>query len=129
MLTVCEGLEEARVLIVDDEPDIRQVMRDVLQSRGAMTECVACAEEALARVQNGSYDLIWLDLRLPGMDGITVLRHILGIDPFARVVLMSAYGTFDSFVDVMALGAASMVKKPFTTEQILSVSQHAMNRR
>lgn len=129
MLTVCEGLEEARVLIVDDEPDIRQVMQDVLQSRGAVTECAACGEEALARFRDGSYDLVWLDLRLPDTDGITLLRQMLDIDPFARIVLMSAYGTFDAFVDSMALGAASMVKKPFTTEQLLSVSQHAMNRR
>jgi DNA-binding NtrC family response regulator len=129
MLTTCEALEEARVLVVDDEPDIRQVVADVLEGQGAVAIGAGSGEEALERYESRVFDLVWLDLKMPGMDGLTLLRRIQAIDPFARVVLMTAYGNCDVYINAMASGATAMVNKPFNARQIVSISENALKER
>ena len=128
MLAVCETLDEARVLVVDDEPDICRVVSDVLESRGAVAVGAADGNEALGRYESCVFDLVWLDVRLPGMDGLRVLKRIQALDPFARVVMMTAFGDCDTYIDAMSSGAVAMVKKPFTARQIIAVSEHALKR-
>lgn len=122
-------LEETRVLIVDDDSDIRSVVSDLLAAQGAVTVGVPNAEEALVRFEQDGYDLVCVDLRLPGMDGIALMRRLRAIDPFARVLLMTAFGGEDVYVEAMCCGAAAMMKKPFTVDQLLSVAVRALEPR
>lgn len=126
MPTVCEGLRNARVLVVDDEPDVRQILKDILEGGGARAACVGSGEEAVDQFKTGNYDLVWLDVRLPGMDGLTALQRLLDIDPLARVVLMTAYGDANVFGDAAFLSAASIVKKPFSQRQVLAISESTL---
>ena len=99
---------------------------DVLESRGAVAVGAADGAEALERYQSYAFDLVWLDLRMSGLDGMRVLKRIHTINPLAHVVIMTAYGDCDTYIDAISSGAVAMVKKPFTAQQIISVSEHAL---
>jgi CheY-like chemotaxis protein len=107
----------ARILIVDDEPPIRETMRMALDAAGYRTGTAVDGPEALERFGGGSdWDLVLLDQRMPGMEGLEVLRRIRDRDPAARVVMVTAYGTIELAVEAIKGGAVDFLRKPFTPE-------------
>lgn len=96
----------SRILIVDDEPDMRLAVRNVLKLRGYEISEAGDGPSALAMVRESRPDLVLLDIRLPGMDGIEVLDGLKRMDDTLPVVMITGYGHIQSAVDVMKLGAS-----------------------
>src|SRR5882672_406220 len=106
-----------RILIIDDEENIRRVTRLTLQAAGYEVGEAGDGERGLAAFGNGSsWDAVLLDQRMPGMDGLETLRQIKGRQPDARVIMSTAYASIELAVDAMKLGATDFVRKPMTPE-------------
>lgn len=112
----------ARILIVDDEEHIRETMQMALEAAAYEVETAADGTEALEKFGNGSqWDLVLLDQRMPGMEGLEVLRQMRERDPAARVAMVTAYGTIDLAVEAMKSGAVDFLRKPFTPDVLRGV--------
>lgn len=109
-----------RVLVVDDEPDIRKVLTAQLKRANCPADTAASAEEALAMLESKAYDLILLDVELPGMTGFQALQAFAGRTK-APVVLMSGHADEEFAKDALLLGAKAMLRKPFDSEQLESL--------
>jgi two-component system response regulator AtoC len=116
------------ILVVDDDPGIRESFRLVLEDQYELLEA-ADGPQALERVQAAPVDLVLLDVRLPGMDGIEVLERIKAIDDHVEVVLVTAVQTVRAAVAAMKLGAFDYVTKPFDEDEILPLIRRALERR
>lgn len=113
--------DAARVLIVDDEPNIRLTLRTMLESAGIVVEEAADGASALAAFLRAPFDAVVLDLRMPGMDGLEVLRRLRAHHPSVPVVVVTAHGTVDAAVEAMKDGAYDFLQKPFDPVQIRDV--------
>lgn len=107
-----------KILIVDDEKNIRMTVSQALADLKVKTDTAVNGEEALAKLKDLDFGLVLLDLRMPGMDGMDVLARLRKDRPDIRVVIITAYGTVDSAVDAMKLGAVDFIQKPFTPKEI-----------
>ena len=110
----------SRILIIDDEPDMRLAVRNVLKLRGYEVYEAGDGPSALEMARADRPDLVLLDLRLPGMDGIEVLAGLKKIDKTVPVVMITGYGHIQSAVDVMKLGASEYLQKPFENAQLVA---------
>ncbi len=108
------------ILIVDDEMEIREILRRVLEPTYEIHEA-ASGKEALRRVQNEEFDVVTLDLSMPEISGIEVLKEIKRIKPGVEVVIVSGYGTLSKAKEAINYGAAGFISKPFNVADILSV--------
>jgi CheY-like chemotaxis protein len=110
-------MKHARILIIDDEENIRETMRFALEAVGYETETAGDGAAGLAKFGPGeAWDLVLLDQRMPGMDGLEVLRQMRERDPTARIMIVTAYGTIELAVDAMKSGAVDFLRKPFTPD-------------
>ena len=107
-----------KVLVVDDDPIIRSSLNRIIAKEGYAPILCGSGEEALDKVQNVAPDIVFLDLRLPGMDGLSTLRKIKEIDEDIIVILFSAYGTFETVVEAVKYGAFDYIQKPYKNEEI-----------
>jgi len=108
-----------RILIIDDEEHIRRMMRLTLEAAGYVVGEAGNGLEGVKLYGDGSnWDLIVLDQRMPGIDGLETLRRLKEVDPAARVVMATAYASIELAVDAMKLGAADFVRKPMTPERL-----------
>jgi DNA-binding response OmpR family regulator len=117
----------ARILVVDDENNIRMMVRLALQHVGYTVDTAADGPDGLEKFGNGSgYDLVLLDQRMPGMEGLEVLREMRRRDPQAHVVMATAFGTIDLAVEAMKSGATDFLRKPFTAEVLRGAVQSTL---
>jgi DNA-binding response OmpR family regulator len=119
---------EKSILIVDDEKNIRLTLSQALKALKVETDTAANGEEALAKLKEKEFCLILLDLKMPGMDGMEVLRRVREIRPDIRVIILTAYGTIESAVEAMRLGATDFIQKPFSAEEIRELVSRVMDR-
>ena len=107
------------ILVIDDEPNLRHMLTAVLEKVGYTVSSAADGVEALSLTETKPFDAILCDLRMPRMDGLAFLKHAAtkGLD--AAIIMMSAYGTIDTAVEAMKLGAADYISKPFKPDEIL----------
>jgi NtrC-family two-component system response regulator AlgB len=108
----------ANILIVDDDSGIRTHLATYVRDLGHDTRVAADAMEALAAMDRGSYDVVLSDVRMAGMDGLTLLRELRVRHPAAGVVLMTAYATVPDAVEAIRNGAYDYLVKPFSLEQV-----------
>ena len=108
--------ERARILIVDDDETTRDTCRQVLASEDFILKEASTGEEALRIVCRELFDLVVLDLKMPGIDGIELLRRVEADSPGTAVIVITGYATVESAVEAMKLGAADFLPKPFTPE-------------
>ncbi len=106
------------ILVVDDELSIREAFSDWLKQDGFEVETAADGQEALARVKERHYDIMLVDVKMPRMDGITLLKHLKEEDPDIAVVMMTAHGAIQDAVEAMKLGANDYLLKPFELEEL-----------
>lgn len=117
----------ARVLVVDDENNIRLMVRLALQASGHAVQTASDGQEALNLFGDGTNcDAVLLDQRMPGMEGLDVLREMRRRDTTARIVMMTAFGTIDLAASAMQAGATGFLRKPFTTSILRGTVQGAL---
>lgn len=116
------------VLIVDDEKNIRLTLSQALETLELETETAVNGEEALAKLDAKPFGLILLDLKMPGMDGMEVLRRVREARPNIKVVIITAYGTIESAVEAMKLGAVDFIQKPFAPKEIRELVRKVVDR-
>ncbi|HEX9883414.1 MAG TPA: response regulator [Desulfobaccales bacterium] len=111
-------MSDRSVLIVDDEKNIRLTLSLALEKLNIPVDTAVNGEEALKKLAEKSYGLMLLDLRMPGIDGMEVLRRVPAIRPEAKVVIITAYGSIEAAVEAMKLGAVDFLQKPFDAEDV-----------
>jgi len=113
------------VLIVDDERTLARAVKAFLAEAGYEAEVADDGERALALVQTLRPDVVFTDVRLPGMSGIDLLRRIREFDPAIPVIIMTAYGTIEGAVEAVKLGAFDYMKKPVDLEELKLLADRA----
>lgn len=116
------------VLIVDDEPGMQSFLQRALASRCGLVDCAASVEQARPMLQRNLYDLIVLDIALPGVSGIDWLHELRDEGYAGDVVLITAYADLDTAIDALRAGAADFLLKPFSLAQILNAIQRCWER-
>jgi DNA-binding NtrC family response regulator len=111
-------VSELDILIVEDEPYQREMLRDFLLKEGHRITEAEDGEKALHLLSGGSFDLVLLDFRMPGMNGLEVLRELKGINPEIDAVIITAYGTVETAVSAMKAGARDYITKPVELDEL-----------
>ncbi|WP_324603687.1 response regulator [Paenibacillus curdlanolyticus] len=111
-------MEKNKVLIVDDQNGIRVLLMEVFSSEGYSTFQASNGKLALEIVRQEKPDLVLLDMKIPGMDGLEILRHIKTIDVDIKVIMMTAYGELDIIKEATDLGALMHFTKPFDIDEM-----------
>ncbi len=117
---------KARVLVVEDEEIVRDLLVKVLDDEGYVVESVDSGEKALKALDAELYDVVLLDLNLPGMYGMNVLAAAPSLQTDAAFIVMTAFGSVDTAVEAMKLGAFDYINKPFRPEELLLVVERAL---
>lgn len=110
-----------KILVVDDEKDACDTLTEILAEEGYETFSAMSGRAALNKVKKNKPDLVLLDIRMPEMDGVEVLKRIKKIDKDVVVVMITAYGTLDTAKEAMRLGAYDYITKPFDINLIKAV--------
>ena len=110
-----------RLLIIDDEENIRRTRAVALEAIGYESTCVEDRAAALKQLENGRFDIAFLDLKLNGESGLDLLPELLEIDPRLEVVVFTAYASIETAVEAMRRGAVDYLPKPFTPDQVRQV--------
>jgi nitrogen regulation protein NR(I) len=116
------------ILIVDDEKSIRYSLKRMMEGKYSVLTAQN-GEEALGQVKESSPDLIIMDIKMPGRNGIDVLREIKSIDPKSLVIIMTAYGTTETAIEAMKYGAFDYILKPFPIPQMKGLVEKALSLR
>ena len=116
----------AKILVVDDEHDMIWALTNVLLSENHTVVSVDSGEEALKKIEQTPLELVLLDFRLPGMDGIQVLEKIKLKKPELPVIMVTGYGGIEEAVQAIKLGATDYVSKPFDNDHLIEVINKAL---
>ena len=119
----------ARILIIDDEAAIRDALRMTLEYQGYQVMVASTGEEGAALVEREAPDLVFLDIKMPGMDGLEVLQRITHLTDVTPVVVMSGHGTISTAVEATRLGAFDFIEKPLESERVLVLVRNAVDSR
>ncbi len=118
--------ERPRVLVVDDEASIRELLTRTLALTEYDVEAVADGRAGLDRLRLGPYDLLIADLRMPVMDGLTLIREARRLQPNLKAIIITGYSTESSAIEAVNLGVVGYLVKPFRVPQILSAVGRAL---
>lgn len=111
-------MQDKKVLIVDDQYGIRVLLYEVFGKEGYQTFQAANGKQALDIVKKESPDLVVLDMKIPGMDGLEILKEVKKIDTNIKVIMMTAYGELDMIKEATELGAITHFTKPFDIDEL-----------
>jgi DNA-binding NtrC family response regulator len=117
-----------KLLIVDDEKSYREVLKRLFEAEGHVVDTAHDGRTALNKVKFGRCDLIISDVRMPDIDGVTLLKLVRDIDPDIGVVLMTAFGTMDTARSAFALGADDFILKPFNNEELKIIVKRTLEK-
>jgi len=118
-----------QILIVDDERDIRQLLREMLSLEGhEVTEAVNGAD-ALAKLRDASFDLVVTDVRMPSLSGMELLRRVREVSPSTEVIVATAYAELDTAIECMRAGAFDLLRKPFNLQELFTCVSRALEKR
>lgn len=118
-----------RLLIVDDEARFVETLAKRLTARGYFVEGAFSGEEAIETIRKRPFDVILLDVRMPGMDGLQTLRVLKEIQPLVQVLMLSGNASIDSAIEGMRLGALDYILKPAELEDILAKVEEAFEKK
>jgi DNA-binding NtrC family response regulator len=119
----------SKILVVDDKENMRKVLESAFVARGLDVDTACGGEEALRRLSSTGYDVVVTDLKMPRVDGMGVLRGAKRACPEAEVIVITAYGTIESAVEAMRLGAFDFVTKPFKLAEVETKIDRILRRR
>jgi two-component system response regulator (stage 0 sporulation protein F) len=121
-------VDRKKVLVVDDQVGIRVLLVEVFTTEGYETYQAANGKAALKIVRDKRPDLVLLDMKIPGMDGLEILKQIKGIDPSIKVIMMTAYGELAMIRQATDLGALMHFTKPFDIDEMRLAVNHELNK-
>ena len=123
-----QPMTSERVLVVDDEEHLRALLAKILTDAKLQVEVAADGEEGLAKFKASHFDLTLLDLKLPKLDGMSVLRQAMEHDPDGVVIIITAFSTIETAIKAIKLGAYDYLAKPFRPEELMVVVNQALER-
>jgi DNA-binding NtrC family response regulator len=110
-----------RILVVDDQSSVRELLRAVLETDGHEVDTASSGEEAVARLKEGFHDIVIMDIRMPGLDGVAALTRMKDLSPETGVIMMTAYASVETAVQAMKLGALDYITKPIDIDEVSAV--------
>lgn len=119
----------ARVLLVNDEERFRTTMGKLLRKRGFAVEKAGSGHEALVRIQQGDVDVVVLDVKMPGMDGIQALAKIKALDSLPEVIILTGHANVDAAVEIMRLGGYEYLLKPCPIGELVTKIEGALEKK
>ncbi len=122
-------MEKFRILIVDDEDDFREAIMKRLRARKVEVEGAASGPQALEMLDQQDFDVVVLDVKMPGMDGIETLRAIKQKKPLVEVIMLTGHASVESGIQGMQLGAFDYVMKPVALDDLMDKLRQAYERR
>ena len=121
-------MSTSRILLIDDEENFRHMLSVILKKRGYDVETAKNGIEGLKKVETGSYDTVLCDIRMPEMDGLEFLKEAQKAGCESTIIMMSAFGTLDTAIEAMKLGAYDYISKPFKPDEIILTLKKAEER-
>jgi len=118
----------SRILIIDDEQECCELLREYLESHGFEVEIAFDGEEGLEKVKLTRPDLVLCDISMPGSNGAEVLKKIKEGNPGIIVIMLTGFGTFESAIECLKLGAYDHIAKPVELERLLTLIKEALKR-
>jgi len=122
-------MKKRTILIVDDEMSVRQSLGEWFREDGFDVETAADGREALKKLESGPFDIIVIDLKMPGMDGITLQKRVREIDRSAAIVILTAYASVETAVEALKLGAYDYVTKPVDPDDLSNIVRNILRER
>jgi len=116
-------MKKLKVFVVDDDRDFAESLVDVLEDKGYEVETAFSGEDAVQRLIEQDFDLICIDFKMPGMNGIECLQEVRKTKPHIKVVMMTGYIVKDLQVQAREAGAIGILEKPFAIEQLIKILQ------
>lgn len=113
--------KKGSILVCDDEEIMRDVLETILSGAGYKVDLAKTGEEALELYEQKTFDVVLMDVSMPGMGGLTALQELVRMDSEAVVLMITAYATFDTAISAWEKGATGIIRKPFQNEQILAL--------
>ena len=120
---------KTRVLLVDDEEQFVQPLAERLKIRNYEAATCLSGEDALKKLKDYNFDVVILDVAMPGMNGVETLREIKRIKPLTEVIMLTGHATVDSAIEGMKLGALDFLMKPCKTEELVAKIDKAYDRK
>ena len=121
--------ENVKIMVVDDERGVRESFEMILKIKDYEVNTFEDGESAISSLKKDLYDMAFIDYKLPGMDGIEVLRKIKEIDPNVEVIIVTAYASESSHANAITLGALEYLRKPFLMEEIYELVERGLRKR
>lgn len=118
-----------QILIVDDEKNVRLMLKQALSNEDYEVRTAVNGEDGLEKMAEKNADIVLLDMKLPGMEGMQVLQEIRKESPGTQVIMITAYGSVETAVEAMKLGAIDYLRKPFSAGQIRELIKEVLDRR
>ena len=119
----------SRVLLVDDETIFTKNMSKLLKNRGYQVTAVNSGDNAIRELEQNHFDVIVLDLKMPGMDGITTLKEIMKLGLFTETLILTGHGSIDSALEAMKLGAYDYLTKPCEIDELVAKIEAAWEKK
>jgi len=113
------------ILVVDDEISVNNNIRKILGKNGFHVDQAVTKDEAIERINQQMYKLVLLDLRMPGVSGLELLRTISDVQPLARVIIITGYASIETAIETARIGAVDYLPKPFTPDELRNVAERA----
>jgi DNA-binding NtrC family response regulator len=119
----------SRVLLVDDETIFTKNMSKLLKFRGYEVAAVNSGDAAIRELEQSHFDVIVLDLKMPGMDGITTLKEIMKLGLFTETLILTGHGSIDTALEAMKLGAYDYLTKPCEIDELVAKIEAAWEKK
>lgn len=123
------GDKDVRILVVDDSPEPREICQRILRREGYGVQSVDSAKKALEELKATRFDLVITDLKMPEMDGMTLLKKVKEIDPKICVIVMTGYPDEESKAKAIELGASGYLAKPLDVSELVAIVKDRLEHR
>ncbi len=122
-------MKGSRILLVDDETVFTTNVSKLLTSRGYRVTAVNSGDAAIQELENGDFDVVVLDLKMPGMDGLTTLKEIKKLDLFTQTLILTGHGSIDTALEAVKLGAYDYLTKPCEINELVEKIEGAWQKK